>query len=61
MKAWHKKNENRNKENQRKKERYHAKEKELTEKECDKKGNMIAYRKKNCTKIKVDKKFRVSN
>ena len=60
MKVWHKKKENRNKENQRKKERY-AKEKELTEKECDKKGNMIAYRKKNCTKIKVDKKFRVSN
>ena len=37
MKAWHKKKENRNKENERKKERYHVKEKELTEEERDKK------------------------
>ena len=62
MKVWYKKKENRNKENERKNERYHAKEKELIEEECDKKeGNMITYGKKNCTKIKVDKKFKVSN
>ena len=58
MKAWRKKKENRNKENERKKERYHVKEKE---EERDKKGNMIAYGKKNPAKIKVDKKFKVSN
>ena len=61
MKACHKKKENWNKENERKKERYHEKDKELTEDECDKKGNMIAYGKKNPAKIKVDKKFKVSN
>ena len=60
MKAWCKKKENRNKENERKKER-HANEKELTEEECDKKGNMIVYGKKNLAKIKVGKKFKVSN
>ena len=37
MKVWCKKKENRNKENETKKERYHGKEKELTEEECDKK------------------------
>ena len=41
MRAWHKKRENRNKENERKKERNYANEKELTEEECYKKGNMI--------------------
>ena len=61
MKAWCKKKENRSKENERKKERYHANEKELTEEECDKKGNMIVYGKKNLAKIKVGKKFKVSN
>ena len=61
MKAWRKKKENRNKENERKKERYHVKEKELTEEERDKKGNMITCGKKSCTKIKLDKKFKVSN
>ena len=61
MKAWHKKKESRNKENERKKERYHGIEKELTEEEHDKKGNVIAYRKKNLTKIKVSKKLKASN
>ena len=37
MKVWCKRKENRNKENERKKERYQANEKELTEDECDKK------------------------
>ena len=41
MKTLHKKKENRNIKNERKKERYHAEEKELTEEEHDKKGNMI--------------------
>ena len=37
MKAWHKIKENSNKENERKKEIYHAKEKELTKEQRDKK------------------------
>ena len=61
VEAWCKKNENRNKENERKKERYHVKKKELTEEERDKKENMTTCGKKNCAKIKVDKKFNVSN
>ena len=61
MKAWCKRKENRNNENERNKERYKANEKELTEDECDKKGNMIIYGKKNRAKIKVDKKFKTSN
>ena len=62
MQAWCKKEENRNKENESKKKRYHAKEKELTEEERHKKReHVIAYRKKNLAKIKVDKKFKVSN
>ena len=43
MKAWCKRKENRNKENERKKERYQANEKELTEDECDKKKGIWSF------------------
>ena len=50
MKAWHKKKENRNKKNERKKERYHLKEKELTEEECNKKREYDCLRKEKSHK-----------
>ena len=43
MKVWCKRKENRNKENERKKERYQANEKELTEDECDKKKGIWSF------------------
>ena len=66
MKAWCKKKENRNKENEWNKKRYHAKEKELTEEEHDKKREYDRLRKeksrKNQSRQKIqDTKLKVKN
>ena len=56
MKTWHKKKENRNKDNEIKKERY-AKN-VLTEEEHNQKREYDCFRKKKIAKIKVDKNLK---